>query len=155
MERARFLEACSRAPREQLGRHRRELHQKAREMRAASRRRVAERVTFQRRIAALVLGRKLEAAVSGAAAGRRTLRTRAAALERAAASLGRRESESLRRQAAALRAHDPQRTLERGYALALDQSGEPLTSVAAVRDVERFELRVADGSVPAEARDGG
>ena len=37
----------------------------------------------------------------------------------------------------ALRAHDPERTLERGYALAEDAEGEPVTSAAAARAAER------------------
>ena len=52
-----------------------------------------------------------------------------------------------------MRAHDPERTLERGYAIALGPDGEPLASAAAVRDVEDFELRMADGTLPARVRE--
>jgi exodeoxyribonuclease VII large subunit len=47
----------------------------------------------------------------------------------------------------ALAAHEPQRTLERGYALVEDPSGEPVTSVAATRDQTALTLRFHDGSV--------
>jgi exodeoxyribonuclease VII large subunit len=50
--------------------------------------------------------------------------------------------------ALALAAHDPQRTLTRGYALVEDRAGEPLTSAAAVRKTGRFKLRLADDTVP-------
>ena len=55
--------------------------------------------------------------------------------------------------AAALRAHDPERTLERGYALALDGSGDPLTHPEAVRRAGRFDLRMAGGTVAAQPLD--
>jgi exodeoxyribonuclease VII large subunit len=60
--------------------------------------------------------------------------------------------ERLAAHAAALRAHDPERTLERGYALALDSAGEPLPDAAAVRAARDFELRMAGGRVPATVR---
>ena len=45
-----------------------------------------------------------------------------------------------------LRAHDPERTLERGYALAETAAGEPVTSAAAARAAEAIRLRFADGA---------
>jgi exodeoxyribonuclease VII large subunit len=63
------------------------------------------------------------------------------------ADRGRRRTE-LERLALALAAHDPQRTLTRGYALVEDRAGEPLTSAAAVRKAGRFKLRLADDTVP-------
>jgi exodeoxyribonuclease VII large subunit len=127
LERARALRGYSRAPREQLNRHRGRLHQLTRELRAATRRGVTVRAQRQHRLAK--------------------------PLDRAAATLARREREALAGRAATLRALDPERTLERGYALALDRDGEPLSSVEAVRRSGRFDLRVADGTVPAEVRD--
>jgi exodeoxyribonuclease VII large subunit len=47
-----------------------------------------------------------------------------------------------------LAAHDPQRTLERGYALVEDSAGEPVTSAAAARDALSLTLRLHDGRVP-------
>jgi exodeoxyribonuclease VII large subunit len=47
----------------------------------------------------------------------------------------------------ALAAHDPERTLARGYAMVSDRAGEPLTSAAAARDADRLWLRFHDGTV--------
>jgi exodeoxyribonuclease VII large subunit len=47
----------------------------------------------------------------------------------------------------ALRAHDPQRTLERGYALAESGDGEPITTAEAAAEAGRFGLRFADGKI--------
>ncbi|HET8757980.1 MAG TPA: exodeoxyribonuclease VII large subunit, partial [Solirubrobacteraceae bacterium] len=76
---------------------------------------------------------------------RRAIAT-AAALARLAA-LDRRRRD-LDRLAVALAAHDPQRTLERGYALVEDPAGEPVTSAAATRRQPRLTLRLHDGRVP-------
>ena len=146
--RARHLVALSRAPRDHVARHRRELHQKAREIRAASRRGLDLRSDRQGRFA-LVIARKLAAGVAALPRARRDLRVDAQSLDRAADALAARRSETLARLTAALDAHDPQRTLERGYALALGHDGEPLPTAAAVRDAGRFDLRMADGTVPA------
>jgi exodeoxyribonuclease VII large subunit len=57
---------------------------------------------------------------------------------------------SLERLALALAAHDPQRTLARGYALVEDRdSGDPLPSAAAARAAADLCLRFHDGAVPA------
>src|SRR5207248_11707715 len=76
LARARSLAAHSRAPRDHLDRHRRALHQLARELRAAGRRGRAERLVYQHRIAATVLDRKRTAAVLDAARERAALKTR-------------------------------------------------------------------------------
>jgi exodeoxyribonuclease VII large subunit len=175
LERARALVAQSRAPREHLDRHRLRLHQLAREMRAATRRGRALRVEFLRRIAAAVISRRRDASLRAVSDGRITVRVRgrsierasgrveesgarlaasAAALERAGRALEARRAEALATRAAALRAHDPERTLERGYALVLDDGGEPLTGVAALRVAGRFDVRLADGTVGAQVLDG-
>ena len=49
---------------------------------------------------------------------------------------------------AALAAYDPQRTLERGYALVEDAAGAPVTSAAAARAQPALTLRLHDGRVP-------
>ena len=64
-------------------------------------------------------------------------------------ALSARRADLLATRAAALRAHDPERTLERGYALVLEGGGEPLPDAAAVRAAESFDLRLADGTVGA------
>jgi exodeoxyribonuclease VII large subunit len=153
LDRARALMAFSRAPRERVTAHRTHLHQKARELRAASRRGLALRGEYQRRIAGAVMARKRDAALAAAATGEARLGARAAALARAADALEARRREALRAHAAAIRGHDPERALERGYAIALDGDGRPLSSAAAVRESSNFELRMADGNVPARVRE--
>src|SRR5436309_10940571 len=151
LDRARSLAAYSRAPREHVERHRRTFHQLARELRAATRRGRAERVAYQRRIAATVVQRKREAALAEAQRGRDALRAQLAELERARGAFVERRGEALGAKAAALRGHDPERTLERGYALVLDAAGEPLVGADAVRAARRFDVRLADGVVAAES----
>jgi exodeoxyribonuclease VII large subunit len=73
----------------------------------------------------------------------------------AAAALDRRRT-AIRHVGVALRAHDPERTLERGYALAETSGGEPVTSAAAARAAARVRLRFSDGGVGATIdEDGG
>ena len=72
------------------------------------------------------------------------------ARRRAAGPEMERRREALRRAEVALRAHEPERTLERGYALVEDADGEPVTSAAAAVAAERVRLRFADGSVGAK-----
>ena len=120
VERARTLARLSRAPAHHIQRHRTRLHQQLRELRAASARAVAE----------------------GERAGRR----RAAALERNA-QLGRDHARRLDTLAMALAAHDPQRTLERGYALVEGPAGAPVTSAAAAATWPELTLRMRDGTV--------
>jgi exodeoxyribonuclease VII large subunit len=127
LDRARLLARLSRAPGEHVARHRIALHQHLREMRASARRRAAdERAITARRL--LVLDRKASAALGDTRGSRR----------RALDGL-----------ALALEAHDPQRTLERGYAMVTDRAGEPTTSAQAARATRTLDLRFADGSVPA------
>ena len=127
VERARALGHLSRAPRQHVNRHRRQLHQLTRELRASARR-------------ACEKGREL-ADVHMLVLSRTTARARGSD----AAKRGR----ELERLALALAAHDPERTLARGYALVQDRAGEPLGSAAAARDAIDLRLRFHDGSVPA------
>jgi exodeoxyribonuclease VII large subunit len=153
VSRARSLAGFSRAPREQLDKHRTGLHQLAKELRAVTGRRRAERLEFQMRIAGTVMRRKVAAASAATQDERRRLAGRAEWLRRAERLLADRRARMLATHAAALRAHDPDRTLERGYALALDAAGDPLADAAALRDAGSFELRMAGGTVPARVRD--
>jgi exodeoxyribonuclease VII large subunit len=146
LERARALSRVSRAPAHHVAKHRARLHQHLRELRAATRRAVAtgERTTDAR---ASALARK--SAAAGVAGERAALRARAdaTALDRtAAAALARRRRE-LDRVLATLAAHDPQRTLERGYALLEDPAGEPVTSAAAAQALPSLTVRLHDGRV--------
>jgi exodeoxyribonuclease VII large subunit len=125
------------------------LNQKTREIRAASERRLAERAASQKRIAGLVLERARRRALGRVERAEEAGLRHGAALDSAAErALGRRR-DALRNAAVALRAHDPERTLERGYALAETEDGEPLTGAAAVAAAERFSLRFSDGRVDA------
>jgi exodeoxyribonuclease VII large subunit len=151
--RARHLAALSRAPRDHIARHRVQLHQKAREIRAASARGLDKRGERALRFLT-VLERKLGASRMGAERARTELRRDAEALERATDRLGERRLERLASLTAALNSHDPQRTLDRGYALALGRDGEPLANAEAVRTAGDFSLRMADGALPARVRDG-
>jgi exodeoxyribonuclease VII large subunit len=150
VRRARELGSLSRAPREHLDRHRRDLHQKARELRATGRRGLIGRLDWQERVAGVVLARKLDAAGAAVSAEHARTSTRAARLDRAALALAERRQAALAKHTAALFAHDPERTLERGYALLLDESGEPLGSAAAVRDAGGFTARMSDADVRAK-----
>ena len=149
LRRARDLAVQSRAPREHLDRHRVQLHQKAREIRAASRRGVIAREQWQRRVAGTVLDRKLAAAQARAVGERAELARRVADLDRAGRALADRQAQALRVTRTALDAHDPQRTLERGYALVTTPDGDPLAGAAALRAAGAFDVRMADGAVAA------
>jgi exodeoxyribonuclease VII large subunit len=130
--RARHLGALARGPAQHLARHNARLHQQLRELRAGGRRRVtAERGFTSTR--ALVLGRKSEA-------------MRGPELKRRRAAL-----ESL---ASALAAHDPERTLQRGYAMVEDAGGAPVESVGQARAAGDVKLRFADGEVGATIENG-
>jgi exodeoxyribonuclease VII large subunit len=144
LERARTLARLSRAPGHHIARHRTRLHQHVRELRAATRRAVVagEQVTLTR---ATVLSRKSSAAVSAGERAARRARSDAVALDRTASAALERRARDLDRMLATLAAHDPQRTLERGYALVEDASGEPVTSAAAAQGQRSLTLRLHDG----------
>ena len=125
LHRAQVLVRLSRAPGEHVARERRRLHQDLREMRASGRRRIAdERTRIARK--ALVLERKA-----------------------AAATVDAQRATGLQALAMALEAHDPERTLERGYALVTDCAGELVTSAAAARGAGEVRLRFGDAAVDA------
>src|SRR4051794_40367455 len=151
LDRARTLARLSRAPGHHLARHRTRLHQQLRELRAATRRALAEgeRVTLSR---GRVLARKSAAAAASSDRASRRALTDATALDRTAAAALERRRRHLERLGATLAAHDPQRTLERGYALVEDAHGEPVTSAEAAREQAALTLRFHDGRVTARAR---
>jgi exodeoxyribonuclease VII large subunit len=132
--RSRHLVALARGPARALRRERIALNQKTREVRASSARSLAERRAFQRRLASVVLARAARRAAGAEADSRR---------------------EALRRAEVAFRAHEPERTLERGYALAEDGEGKPVTSAAGALAAGRVKLRFADGRVGAEIEEDG
>jgi exodeoxyribonuclease VII large subunit len=123
------LVALARGPARALRRERLALNQKTREIRAASERGIAERFGFQRRLAGVVLER---------------------ARRRAAGAEMERRRAALHRAEVALRAHEPERTLERGYALVEDRDGDPVTDAPGAAAAGRVRLRFADGTVGAQ-----
>jgi exodeoxyribonuclease VII large subunit len=64
-----------------------------------------------------------------------------------------RRRNDLERLALALAAHDPQRTMARGYAMVTDHAGDPLSCALAAREAGTLELRFHDGAVPARVSD--
>jgi exodeoxyribonuclease VII large subunit len=151
--RAERLAAFARAPSEVIARQRRTLHQQVRELRASARRRSAEeRLKAERSL--LVVSRKAQvvALAHERAAGR--LHESAGALGRAAPGSVERRRTDLERLGLALEAHDPERTLERGYALVEDRRGEVVTSAAGARQAGQVKLRFADGRVGAVTEGG-
>lgn len=127
VSRARELAALSRAPGEHVEHQRRALHQTLRELRASATRRVADEGGAGRRRAE-VLRRRAAAASGPDAAGRR------AALDGLALALA---------------AHDPERVVERGYAIVDDRAGNVVTSAAAARAAREVRLLFADAAVDA------
>jgi exodeoxyribonuclease VII large subunit len=106
------------------------LHQKLRELRASARR-ACEQGRAQARVHMLVLSRTASRAGSSEKVRRRA---------------------DLERLSLALAAHDPQRTLARGYALVEDRAGSPLGSAAAARAAGEVTMRFGDGRVPAQVK---
>ena len=148
-DRARHVGALARGPARALQRERGALNQRIREIRAAGERGLRERMSFQRRIAMTVLRRATGRAVDAATGESAAVHRRAATLDRAAASSVERRRRALERTSLTLRAHEPQRVLERGYALAETTGGEPVTSAAAARRAARLRLRFSDDGVDA------
>ena len=131
VDRARVLARLSRAPAEHVARHRTRLAQYLRELRASARRGHAAQASHTA-TRALVLDRKSRATATAALPERRR---------------------DLGRLALALAAHDPERTLERGYALVEGPAGEPVTSAAAAREQPELTLRLHDGRVGVRPRE--
>jgi exodeoxyribonuclease VII large subunit len=127
-------------------RHRTRLHQQLRELRASARRGLAQQ---ERHVgtAALVLERKGAATAVAVERGAARAEAAATALERGAGLATARRARDLERLRLSLAAHDPQRTLERGYALVEDPSGEPLTTVATALACDRLTVRMSDGAL--------
>jgi exodeoxyribonuclease VII large subunit len=148
--RARHLAALARGPARALQRERGDLNQKIREIRAAAERGLTDRSAFQRRIATVVLARARRRGVERTDSAAVDSARRGAHVERAATRALERRREALRRATVTLRAHDPERTLERGYALAESAEGTPVTTADAALAAGAVRLRFADGRVKAK-----
>jgi exodeoxyribonuclease VII large subunit len=151
--RASHLATLARGPERALQRQRRDLNQTTRELRAASERGVELRREYQRRLAMVVLQRAARRGAESVASARGANSRTAGSLDRAGAGAVRRRREAIDSLAVAIRAHDPKGTLDRGYVLAQDSSGEPVTDVAAARKAGRLDLQFADGEVAADVRE--
>lgn len=143
------LAALAAGPGRAIRHQRHVLNQKTREVRASAERGVSQRSRAVESAAGrhlIPVAARAARTVEAALAGNATLPGRlAAAAER---NLGSRRD----RVAAgrlALRAHDPQRTLERGYARVEDRSGEPVVDPAAARKAVDLRIRFAEGAVDA------
>jgi len=155
LERARALARLSRAPAEHVARHRARLHQGLRELRASARRGLGEE---RRAVAAAgaTLARRALAAQVAVERARGRADADLALLERTASAALARRRRDLGRLGLALAAHDPQRTLERGYVLVEDAAGAPVTSAEAARRERALRLRFHDGRLSvAPAPEGG
>ena len=148
VQRARRLGQLTRAPAEHVARQRAWLHQKLRELRASGRRGV---VTRRRSTAThtLVLSRKAASTTLDTIRARQALVPAGADLHRAGSATTARRGRDLERLRLALDAHDPERTLERGYALVEDRDGGLITTAAGARAAGRVSVRFRDDRVGA------
>lgn len=147
-ERARRLGAAVRVLARHTAGQRRHLHQKLRELRASSASSIVDGAAdITRR--ALVLARKRSAALHGAETAAARLDGHAAALGRHGRSVPEARRAALRRIAQTLAAHEPERVLERGYALVTDaDEGDAIvTSAAEARRRGRLRVRFSDDDV--------
>ena len=126
--RARHLSHLARRPAEVIDKHRKDLHQTLREIRASARGRGLDKRRSLVATHALVLSRKASAGAGPEQAARRTL---------------------LDGFAAALAAHDPERVVERGYAVVDDGEGNVITTRKAAREAGLVRLFFADGDTRA------
>lgn len=134
-ERARRLSLAAQGIAGHMRRERSHLHQKLREIRAAAARGLAIRDTdLSTRV--LVLGRRREASLHETAPGG-SKRARLDAL------------------AGTLVAHDPQRVLERGYAMVSAADGGVVSDAAAARAAGSLSVRFSDDDVRVEVSEDG
>lgn len=148
-ERARPLAALAAGPARALRQERGVLNQKTREIAAAARRGVADRAATlensHRRHLAPAAGRAAALAATARAANAQLPGRLLAAAVR---TLGLRER-NLAAHEVAMRAHNPQRVLERGYARVEDRAGDPVTGPKAARRAIDLRIHFAAGQVDA------
>ncbi len=150
--RARTLASMARAPKTHIDRHRSLLHQKIREIRASSLRRLlAERLLVVRELT--VIGRKRGATLLAARDEIKSLGLRLETLDRAAGNSIGRASERIERARLTLAAADPQSTVEKGFAVVTDRDENLINSAAQARRVGQVKLRFRDGTTDATIED--
>lgn len=148
--RSEALREKARAPVVALRRERGRFRQMTRELRAASARGIAERGDVAARVA-LVLSRKSAATRTQTETERERLSRLGAALAARSGSADRERRRRLEVVATTIRAHEPERVLERGFALVEDRgSGDPLTTAERAREAEDVRVRFADAAVDAK-----
>ncbi|HET6830841.1 MAG TPA: exodeoxyribonuclease VII large subunit [Solirubrobacterales bacterium] len=152
--RARRLAAGVRALAHHTDGQRRYLHQKVRELRATSAKSITSGAADASR-RALVLARKRSAALHGTEVAATRLNGQAAAVARHGRTAPEARQAALRRIAQTLAAHEPERVLERGYALVTDAGEEDaiVTSAAEARRRRRLRVRFSDDDVRTEVID--
>ncbi len=150
--RAGALVALARAVGHHTDGQRRRLHQMIREIRAGSRRALTTRLTESERHA-LVLGRKGQAAAHEIGVARRELGLSGLALRRHSRARPGDARTALDRLEQTIAAHDPDRVLERGYAIVTRPEGDVITSAEEARASGRFRVRFADDDVGVEVAD--
>lgn len=156
-ERAHRLVGWVRAIGHHTDSERRNLHQKIREIRASASRAI-ERGLADTSRRALVLGRKRSAALHAGEVSRRELAGHGASLRRHRDAAGSERAATLERLAQTLAAHEPERVLERGYAIVEatgGAEGDVITSAERAKREGRVRVRFSDDHVDAEVkRDG-
>ena len=147
LTRARTLATLARAPAAHVDRHRARLHQQLREIRASALRGIEAR-DRDAVVAATVLARRADSTEGLVERSARRSLDAARDVQRASLAATARRLASLEASALALAAHDPQRTLERGYALVSGPGDEPVTSADEARTLDQMAVRFHDGTVP-------
>ena len=142
------LAELARGPKRSVRLERKRLHQLLREVRASATRRQSARTSLASRHA-LVVSRKHAAFEASDRAARVQLARLGRTIGSRMVAAVKKESQRLDGLSLAERAHDPERTLDRGYALVAGDDGVPVTSAAAARERDRVVIRFADDGVPA------
>ncbi len=148
--RAAPLAARAAAPARAVRAQRSVLDQKTREVRAASERGLLTRRDQISVLLSKSLSPAVTRAIRGGEAAVSAMAARATATGTAARTSLDRGRALGRSNEVTLRAHDPQRTLERGFARVEDETGEPVLSTRQARLAGRLGVVFADGRVEAE-----
>lgn len=148
-ERVAPLAALAAGPGRAIRAERTALNQKTREIRAAGERGVKDRsVATSARLQRGLLPASVRAS-RDVEAGVARNQARPAELEGQVSRRLEQGQKRIEAERVALRAHDPQRTLERGYARVENRAGEPVVSAPAARRAGEVKIHFADDAVDA------